>query len=525
MRNIEGKTPVDVAKAMNGPGAVGAVLFLVLIAAGLDPMTEVVDDSAAGASNTQESATESAATEESFHTGRTAVSLLDDIVSEGNNTTAMSDASHANGATGEALWVVVQDGMLVCSCPPWVDSTASQHRKTDPSKISKRLRFVRRSIIGNYGNDADSMDTPPNEVEDSATVGATVSKVEVFSWRAEAEQRARSFIHADIQSHKSKVTVNGFTSVHSPMAAGQFSSPATQQGPLSPSGAGAWGSHRRSIGATNSVNSSAVVTPNNSGAASSASGGNSSAVGLTCAAYQSNSVYQVACIHSERLSAFKANVPHYYPLHEASRVQNSHLHAHARAEPGHQAAHLHHRIHSPHKNNHHHQNKHVNEETEDPMWASFKRTHSDRSLKTNSYYGRDAYQSDINNESKVFDTSRSNKPVKLHVASPTPRLAITSSSPHATTGTSDHTKQPSSSQKDATAATDCSAGASSTSASAVGDGAAVPVKASPQTTASAVMPAVVTQRSRKQLAEDAMELTTSIATVNAQVQYMYCFCC
>lgn len=511
MRNIEGKTPVDIARAMNGSCTVGAVLFLVLIAAGLDPMNETLENPTASGESAAETVV---GTEDRFHTGRTAVSLLDDIVSEGNSSTGALPVPGAAERGG--MWVIVQEGMLVCSFPPPVESFLFNHKKPDPSKISKRLRFVRRSIIGSYGSDADTGETSPQQggtgggggggrstsQQENQGSGVKISKVEVFTSRAEAEERARSFIQADVRAHKSKVTVNGLaSSISIPSAGAGMQQQQQQQGLGSPSSAAgggatsaaAWGSHRRSIG-NNSLSSSNPAGDGSFRGGGSSSGGGSISV-ITAADYKPTTVYHVACIHSERLALFKATVPHYFPLKEAARIPNSPL--------------PHSKNHTPHSFNNY--NKNINEDLEDPMWASFKRSHSSNALKTSNYYGGGGIYSDTSDTSSAFqDTSRSNKPVKLLPAPPSQRIAALtdlSSNPSGSHGEGSTAERGAQQEMTATLG-----GSGNSSAVAADVNSALP------TTQSSSKPPP-RSISKKQLVEEEMELTTSIAAANAQVTF------
>ena len=178
--NFEGKTAVDVARAMNsgsttttGSAGCSSVLFMVMTAAGLDPLTEsTIGEVVGGEPMSMNTATATAAV----------VSLLDD---SSNGIESGMEQSYLTGTP--SIWVIVQDGHLLSTAvytevPIYnknstsSGSDSSMHKKTaEVGKLSRRLRFVRRSILGR--GDENEPTTPTPTTTSAATTNSTTSSV------------------------------------------------------------------------------------------------------------------------------------------------------------------------------------------------------------------------------------------------------------------------------------------------------------------------------------------------------------
>lgn len=252
--------------------------------------------------------------------------------------------------------------------------------------MSKRLKFVRRSLYDSREDEENTAnDNAPAPVLNNLSAAKNIAKVEVFKRREEAEQR----IH---------VCFGRKNNISEPVSPQR---PAMQRK--------VWGNKNNENNNNNSSKSVANV------AAKSTVVNNMSLVDTTTIQSVSGdsmlpaNTYYTARIDSAKIEHFLSSVPHFYP-DTAAAVSN------ATATFS------------------------VALEEEDPLWASYKRKHTrvsqnNKHSNTVTPDNHSAHNVNEQNHTKTgayFDTSMSNKPVKLSPHKPTVVAPAAAATPNST---------------------------------------------------------------------------------------------
>jgi hypothetical protein len=408
VRNFEGKSAVDVARTMaagGGSDSARAVLFMVMTAAGLDPLA--ADDTAEAEGtrvNKSSSGGGSRASETPVSVDR--ASLLDDVPPGVQPAQEPEDLRYS---TGEGvLWVIVRDGMLVTSVR-WVDSVRQSPARRTPrhverKPVSKRLRFVRRSIFG--GEEEGSATTSEDGAADRSGTPQQLERqqlqqgpqVEVFRTRREAEERVRA-VHYPAAANEA---------VGSGVPTNTLSTPMRQLSGLvgTAGGAGAvWGSDRRRSVSSASSGGGGAIVPSPTGAPVNPF----SAHNETPDADAPPPQFYTAFIDAAQLGVFRRSVPHYYPNGGAGTTHSTASTPAQLALSGVKRAGA--------------------ADQEDPLWAQFKAERA----RGNSMQGTapGTYQGDQEGDARYRGTSQSNRPARLMPKVPaasTPTSTATSAS-------------------------------------------------------------------------------------------------
>jgi hypothetical protein len=408
VRNFEGKSAVDVARTMaagGGSDSARAVLFMVMTAAGLDPLA--ADDTAEAEEtrvNKSSSGGGSRATETAVSVDR--ASLLDDAPPGVQPAQEPEDLRYS---TGEGvLWVIVRDGLLVTSVRS-VDSTRHSPARRIPSHVerkpvSKRLRFVRRSIFGgeeegsataSEDGAADRSGTP-QQLERQQLERQQGPQVEVFRTRREAEERVRA-VHYPAAANEVVGSGVPTTTVSTPVR--QLSGLVGTVG-----GAGAaWGSDRRRSVSSASSGGGGAIVPSPTGAPVNAF----SAHTETPDADAPQPQFYTAFIDASQLGVFRRSVPHYYPNGGAGSTHSTASTPAQLAVRGVKRA--------------------GTGDQEDPLWAQFKAERA----RGNSMQGTapGTYQGDQEGDARYRGTSQSNRPARLMPKVPASSTATSSAAP------------------------------------------------------------------------------------------------
>jgi len=232
--------------------------------------------------------------------------------------------------------------------------------------VSKRLKFVRRSLYDSRGDEENAAnDNAPAPVLNSISAAKNIAKVEVFKSRVEAEQR----IHVCFGRK------NNTSEPVSPLR------PAMQRK--------VWGNKNNE---NNNNNSKSVVN-----VASTPTAVNNMSL-VDTATIQSvtgdnmlpANTYYTARIDSAKIEHFLSSVPHFYPDTAAAVINTTATFSSALEE-------------------------------EDPLWASYKRKHTrvsqiNKHSNTVIHDNHSAHNVNKPNHTETgayFDTSMSNKPIKL----------------------------------------------------------------------------------------------------------------
>jgi hypothetical protein len=409
VRNLEGKSVVDIARAMNftSNGVAGPVLFMVLMAAGLDPM-------APAAPAAPEAPTSPPA------------------AAENDNT------QNAN-IDKDIWWVIIKDGFLVGSTAPpsggRKGGTSERGAVSDGAgahRVSKKLKFVRRSIFGggvlfDDSRDRDKADyaKPPPANKGEHEEKAAVS-VEVFRSKQHAEERVRNHHHYCNNSGRSVSGATEFTLSSSSATAAAPPTPSSSSAQLQPSPL--FGAKIASPWGAASASSKNIGSSSAGGANDDSDGklGDSSPypsqplplsnatsfpntnpnTNTPCApcdvAVGASTGYQTACIDPARKDEFMKRVPAYHFPFEKS--------ASATTKDSHNGL-----LRATHR---------IIEDEDDPMWSAFKRTNTGSSNRkstnnnttsaTFSYNGRKVAGGDDNLGANITGSGGSfNKPVRL----------------------------------------------------------------------------------------------------------------
>lgn len=253
---------------------------------------------------------------------------------------------------------------------------------THSGKVSKRLKFVRRSLYDTRDAPTDTPLFPSPGIIDTNYTTSSTRKVEVFKSRREAEQRILTCF---------AVKHNNMTEPVSPVR------PAMQRT--------VWGSNNKitkdtlSATTTSSSDNSSIIVNNISMVDT------TTIQPVSANATVPANTYYTALIDSAKLDLFLRTVPHYYP--DAATIANISA-----------------------------KNRNIQEE-EDPLWASYKRKHhkvsqvnkhdnTPRHGSNGAHYVNDKNQT---TKGEYFDTSMSNKPVRLsqHKSNIDPMASVTPS--------------------------------------------------------------------------------------------------
>jgi hypothetical protein len=391
VRNFEGKSAVDVARTMaagGGSDSARAVLFMVMTAAGLDPLA--ADDTAEAEGtrvNKSSSGGGSRASETAVSADR--ASLLDDAPPGVQPSQEPEDLRYS---TGEGvLWVIVRDGLLVTSVRS-VDSVRHSPARRTPTHVerkpvSKRLRFVRRSIFGGEEEGSEegaaSRSGTPQQLERQQLERQQLQQgpqVEVFRTRREAEERVRAVHYPAAAKEAVGSGVPTYTA----------STPVRQLSGLvgTAGGAGAaWGSDRRRSASSASSGGGGATVPSPTGAPVNAF----SAHNETSAADAPRPQFYTAFIDAAQLGVFRRSVPHYYPNGGAGTTHSTASTPAQLALSGVKRAGA--------------------ADQEDPLWAQFKAERA----RGNSMQGSAPvlYQGDQEGDARYRGTSQSNRPARL----------------------------------------------------------------------------------------------------------------
>jgi hypothetical protein len=382
-----------------------------MTAAGLDPLA--ADDTAEAEGtrvNKSSSGGGSRASETAVSVDR--ASLLDDASPGVQPAQEPEDLRYS---TGEGvLWVILRDGLLVTSVRS-VDSVRHSPARRTPSHVerkpvSKRLRFVRRSIFG--GEEEGSATTSEDGAADRSGTPQQLERqqlqqgpqVEVFRTRREAEERVR-VVHYPAAANEA---------VGSGVPTYTVSTPVRQLSGLvgTAGGAGAaWGSDRRRSVSSASSGGGGAIVPSPTGAPVNPF----SAHNETPDADAPQPQFYTAFIDASQLGVFRRSVPHYYPNGGAGTTHS------AASTPAQLAL------------------KGVKRagaaDQEDPLWAQFKAERA----RGNSMQGSAPvlYQGDQEGDARYRGTSQSNRPARLMPKVPaasTPTSTATSASLGTTKG-------------------------------------------------------------------------------------------
>ena len=427
--NFEGKTAVDVARAMNsgsttttGSAGCSSVLFMVMTAAGLDPLTEsTIGEVVGGEPMSMNTATATATT--------AVVSLLDD---SSNGIESGMEQSYLTGTP--SIWVIVQDGHLLSTAvytevPIYnknstTSSNSNMHKKTaEVGKLSRRLRFVRRSILGR--GDETEPTTPTPTTTSAATTNSTTTatitewKVEVFHSRQEAEERVRTVHLPAALNTAANICRTTTTELNTISGIQNISSIQSSVGVSTGAGSGSggsprWGSNMRHP-STASILSDSSHVPTESIANHNT---NNNTTGTIVVDHNTNNTnintnntnvpsiqFQTARIDPAQLSRFMSSVPHFYPT-ELSYSNNSNSSNTKNSTTGNSNSYT--------GNGYTISSSSKIAGDDDPLWQSYQHTHSLQqstihtntdSANSNNYSGSSSHI--------VCDTSMSNKPVKL----------------------------------------------------------------------------------------------------------------